>query len=176
MESKVVNHRRQVMQSCARSLPVSMRSVSMRSYFGRWLCTAFKRAIGLFDLWASVISMLLSILDHYWPQSQIITKYQWQIPIWMLGGVILVRLLLAPYWMAKEDAEKLSAEKRISEQLKSKLVIKDQQRRAVILDKPLGEYVATRDNVPIRVIAGTEPMPPEWVNQRLKEMGETWRV
>lgn len=50
----------------------------------------------------------LGILDHLWPQAQIMTAYGWQIPIWVLAAVMLVRLLCAPYWMAQQDAAKLA--------------------------------------------------------------------
>ena len=35
--------------------------------------------------------------------------YGWMITLWAFAGVVIVRLAMAPYWMAKEDAEKISA-------------------------------------------------------------------
>jgi hypothetical protein len=26
------------------------------------------------------------------------------------------------------------------------------------------------------LLAGTEPVPPDWMNKRLEQMGESWRV
>jgi uncharacterized membrane protein len=80
----------------------------MRDYFWRWLKTAFTHSLGPIDLWTGMAVAALGILDHYWPQAQIMTAYGWQIPIWVLAAVMLVRLLCAPYWMAQEDAAKLA--------------------------------------------------------------------
>jgi hypothetical protein len=77
----------------------------MRSYYWRWLKTALTHSIGVFDLWTGLISAALGVLDHYWPQAQIMTTYAWQIPIFALAAVMFVRLLLAPYWMWKTDNE-----------------------------------------------------------------------
>lgn len=79
----------------------------MRSYYRNWLRTAFTQSIGVFDLWTGLITALLGVLDHYAPDAQVMTAYAWQIPIWALAAVMAVRLLMAPYWMAKEKEERI---------------------------------------------------------------------
>jgi hypothetical protein len=37
------------------------------------------------------------------------------------------------------------------------------------------EYVATHSDAPPGVVAGTDPIPKEWMEQRLTELGEPWR-
>lgn len=78
----------------------------MLSYFWRWLKTAILRSLGPIDLWIGLTTACLVVVDHYWPAKQIMTAYAWQIPIFGLAAAMLVRLLLAPYWMAQEDAAK----------------------------------------------------------------------
>jgi hypothetical protein len=37
------------------------------------------------------------------------------------------------------------------------------------------EYTQTHSDVPLQIRLATEPLPKEWVERRLEEMGETWR-
>ena len=81
--------------------------------FRRWLRTALKHSIGTADLWGGVISAAIVAMNHFWPQV-VTTNSLWLIPISALLGVVAVRLLMAPYWMAKKDATEIA-------QLKAKL-------------------------------------------------------
>jgi len=36
-------------------------------------------------------------------------------------------------------------------------------------------YVLSHDNISPGILAGTEPLPKEWVEEQLEKMGETWR-
>jgi hypothetical protein len=76
-------------------------------YYSRWVKTAFTHSFGLIDLWTGIAGAVVGILDHYWPQAQLMTSYGWQIPLWALGMVVAARLLLAPSWMAEEDAQEV---------------------------------------------------------------------
>jgi len=78
----------------------------MGAFYRRWLGTALTQSVGAIDLWTGLIAAVLGIIDHYWPAAHIMTAYAWQIPIWILAAVVVMRLLLAPSWMAKEDAQK----------------------------------------------------------------------
>jgi hypothetical protein len=75
----------------------------MRAFYRRWLKTAFTHSVGVFDLWTGLITAALGVVDHIWPQGQLMTTYAWQIPVWALAAVMAMRLLLAPYWMWIED-------------------------------------------------------------------------
>ena len=49
-------------------------------------------------------------------------------------------------------------------------------RRLRLLTQIRAEYMkAFPDDVPL-IEAGIDPVPARWVNKRLEEMGETWRV
>lgn len=47
--------------------------------------------------------------------------------------------------------------------------------RTAILTKLRQLYILSHDNISPRIMAGTEPLPKEWVEEQLKRMGETWR-
>src|ERR1700704_4091338 len=79
-----------------------------RLYYWRWLKTAFRHSLGPIDLWAGLAGAALAVADHFLPEKQLITALAWQIPLWALGLIIIARLLLAPFWMAKEDAIRLA--------------------------------------------------------------------
>jgi len=44
-----------------------------------------------------------------------------------------------------------------------------------VLTKLHAEYLLTEKDVPPRIQAKTEPLPNDWVERRLTEMGEGWR-
>jgi len=50
------------------------------------------------------------------------------------------------------------------------------RRRAALLDRLRQEYTLSRDNISAALIAGTEQPPADWINKRLREMGEAWAV
>jgi hypothetical protein len=79
------------------------------SYYWRWLRTAFRHSLGPIDLWAGIAAAVLTIIDHYIPERQLMTALAWQIPIWALASIMLVRLLVAPYWMNQEDNATIAA-------------------------------------------------------------------
>ena len=74
------------------------------SFYWRWVKTAFTHSIGQSDLWGGIAGTILAVVDHFWPEKQLMSSLSWQIPLWALGTVIALRLISAPYWMAKEDA------------------------------------------------------------------------
>lgn len=49
------------------------------------------------------------------------------------------------------------------------------QRRYEVLTRLRDEYVLTRTGVSAGLLERKEYPPPEWINQRLRELGETWR-
>lgn len=49
-------------------------------------------------------------------------------------------------------------------------------RRALLLGKLSQEYILSHDGISPALAAGTEPVPADWMNQRLEQMGEAWRV
>jgi hypothetical protein len=49
-------------------------------------------------------------------------------------------------------------------------------RRKSVVAKLRQEYVFSHDGLSPALLAGTEPVPPDWMNKRLEQMGESWRV
>lgn len=82
----------------------------MRRYYWRWLKTAFNRALGVVDLWSGVAGAVITLLAHLLPEwRDTLNGLVWQVPLWSLATVMLVRLFLAPYWMWLEDDKKIRA-------------------------------------------------------------------
>ena len=90
----------------------------MWGFYWRWLKTAIWHGFGPADLWSGLAGALVGIIDHYWPDLQLLTHYGWQIPIWAFASVVLVRLIAAPYWMWLDD-QKISPSKVDIERRKS---------------------------------------------------------
>lgn len=49
-------------------------------------------------------------------------------------------------------------------------------RRRNLLERLRNEYILSHDNISPALMAGTEQAPTDWVNKRLTELGEKWRV
>ncbi len=77
-------------------------------YCGLWFRRAFTESLGAVDLWTGLVSAALGLADHYLPRLQIMNSLGWEIPLWVLAGVLLVRLLVAPYWIWKEQQDELA--------------------------------------------------------------------
>jgi hypothetical protein len=52
----------------------------------------------------------------------------------------------------------------------------ENSRRNSVVGKLRQEYVLSHDGLSPALLAGTEPVPPDWMNTRLEQMGELWRV
>jgi len=50
------------------------------------------------------------------------------------------------------------------------------ERRKHILRILRDEYVQSHSNVPAGILSGVEPLPADWTNQRLRELGQSWAV
>ena len=50
----------------------------------------------------------------------------------------------------------------------------EKQRRENILVMLRQEYILSHDGISPRMMAGTEPLPSDWVQKRLKELREDW--
>lgn len=82
----------------------------MLGYYRRWLWTSIRHSYGFADFAAGAIGYGSAIVAHYWPSTAAaIDAWSWQAVLWALAVAFGFRLLLAPYWMAKEDAAKVAA-------------------------------------------------------------------
>ena len=52
---------------------------------------------------------------------------------------------------------------------------RERQRQASVLHALRQEWILDNDGISSRMMAGLEPLPKEWVERRLAQMGETWR-
>lgn len=90
----------------------------LRTYIRRWLRTAFWHAIGPIDLWSGVVGGVLTAVGHFFPAWQpAVTNLIWQVPLWVAGVIVVARLALAPFWMAKEDSSKIRELKDLAAEL-----------------------------------------------------------
>ena len=51
----------------------------------------------------------------------------------------------------------------------------EQQRRRLILSQLRQLYILSHDGLSAEILSGVAPLPKDWVEQKLKERGETWR-
>jgi hypothetical protein len=51
----------------------------------------------------------------------------------------------------------------------------EQQRRRLILAQLRQLYILSHDGLSAEILSGVAPLPKDWVEQKLKERGETWR-
>lgn len=80
----------------------------MWSYIKRRLSMAFWHSFGPIDFWTALASTTLGVADHLAPNMHLMTQYAWQIPLWVCGAIIAVRLMLSPYWINQEDAAEIA--------------------------------------------------------------------
>lgn len=82
----------------------------MWAYYKLVFKTAFEQSLGLIDLWSGLAAAALAIIAHYLPNGeQVVSAFAWQIPLWVLGCVTLVRLLIAPFLIWQADQRRLDA-------------------------------------------------------------------
>lgn len=48
-------------------------------------------------------------------------------------------------------------------------------RRQQLIARLRNEYILSHDGISAGLMAGTEPVPKQWIEQRLKQMGEAWQ-
>ena len=80
--------------------------------FTRYCCLVFraawKHAIGYTDIISSGVGAMLAVIIHFSPKwKHLLTGVLWQIPIWILATVVIVRLIFAPFWLWKIDREEI---------------------------------------------------------------------
>lgn len=77
-------------------------------YFKSLLRHVFFRAPDHIDLWSGLVAAAITVIAHLLPQwGQVLTDLLWQIPLWVAVAVLGVRLLLAPYWIARDQRLKI---------------------------------------------------------------------
>jgi len=79
-----------------------------RHYYWRWFKKVVWSAPTAIDLWTGAVGAVFGVIDHYWPTAHLMEALGWQIAIWAFGAVLVVRLFMAPFLMAQDDAEKIT--------------------------------------------------------------------
>lgn len=96
----------------------------------------------------------------------------------LTGGI-----LIANYDIIKKfkwgNVEIETFERRVTE-VKEKAVEEirqeaEHQRRRLILSQLRQLYILSHDGLSSEILSGVAPLPRDWVEQKLKERGETWR-
>lgn len=76
---------------------------------------------------------------------------------------------------AKLDEYNRLVQKEIAVEQERKAGADEMGRRKRILALLHREYILSHDNLSPGMLAGTEPLPKEWVESRLRQLAETWR-
>lgn len=71
---------------------------SNKPFYIQWLCVSVTHSFGISDLVAPVIGLIIYVLIHFIVPTTNVTLW---IIIGTIGGIVLIRLLLAPYWIYK---------------------------------------------------------------------------
>ena len=82
-------------------------------YLCSWIWTAFKHSLGIADTGAAGLFIIIGVIS-WWarklpqnaeypvPVEFAMNLDEWQIVAYVLGAIIVIRLLFSPYWMQKE--------------------------------------------------------------------------
>lgn len=69
----------------------------------------FLRAPDHIDLWSGLVAAGFTVAAHLLPEwGEALTDLLWQIPLWAVAAVIGVRLVMAPYWIARDQRERIA--------------------------------------------------------------------
>ena len=80
---------------------------SAGEFLWRLVGTALSRSFGTADLISGALGALAAYLFRDSPD--IMSDLAWQIPLYSLAAVTLIRLVAAPYWMWREEREEVTA-------------------------------------------------------------------
>jgi hypothetical protein len=99
-------------------------------------------------------------------------KYKDQI---VIGGVTFLTLV-SSFFAYKAYKFSLEKDQNISDNIHLAVSSPfEHQRRSRILAQLKQEYILSHDGLTPAFLAGLEPIPTDWLEQRLIELGETWR-
>jgi hypothetical protein len=78
------------------------------SYYWKILATAFSQSLDTAQAIIFVIIIVAGIVTYLFPGVKMTADLNgWQVSAIVLGSIITVRLLLAPYWIHKEQVAKI---------------------------------------------------------------------
>lgn len=86
-------------------------------FYLQWLCVAFTHSLGASDLVGAIIGVIAYFV-YDWLGTLMIDVTLW-IVIGILGGIVFIRLSLAPYWIYKKQKETIDI---LSQKVQSKTI------------------------------------------------------
>jgi hypothetical protein len=90
----------------------------MFEFYWQWISKAFRHSISRVDGIAFFLGIFIPFLIRYYPgMEQKLQALIWQIPLSIFVIIVIVRLLLAPYWLYKEKQQEIINLKEQFEQL-----------------------------------------------------------
>ena len=75
---------------------------------------------------------------------------------------------------SEKDAQRILAEQQ-KIQAAAAIVEAEQLRRSKVLARLRKLYILSHDGISPDLIAGTAPIPKDWAERQLQQLGETWR-
>jgi len=83
--------------------------MSATSYYTRWLATAWRASWNAADLVAGLLGLAAPLLIAFLPKQELIlARLAWQLPLGVLVALFIIRLCGAPYWMYRDDGQRLA--------------------------------------------------------------------
>lgn len=94
---------------------------------------------------------------------------QWRQAMYLFAGIIGA-VVFAIYWYGIMEL----TQRPMQPGPQSVITDREVQRRGEVLRRLRQEYILSHDDLSPGMIAGTGPLPQDWLERRLREMGETW--
>lgn len=153
------------------------------SYCRAVVRTAFKHSLTKAQDTIFVLLIAVGTLIYFVPQLKHKMPYDvsgWEMAAMVLGAIVLFRLAMAPYWIHQADQEHISKLRTTIETLgaskDNKPLTAEENRRLKLLSGLKLLYVRQHAlELSAEFMSGLEDVPPEWVNEQLRQRGETWQ-
>ncbi|SRR5216684_2794885 len=131
---------------------------------------AFRGGWAVANTIASVLALGGGYVAWQWPTlGGSINFLMWAMPLGALVIFVYFGSLLAAHRLYQQQALSISEQSRQNDEQESK-------RRESLYARLRQEYMLSHDGLSPALIAGLAPVPPDWINKRLAELGEKWRV
>jgi hypothetical protein len=118
-----------------------------RTFYWRWLKTAVTGAWGIMSLAATISSIALAVVvSTHWANDTAISQLNaiggWILPVTIFSSIFFARLLLAPYWLWREMADKVARAELTTPHI-IVIPLKSTVRPNVALDHAAGNWMAS---------------------------------
>ena len=139
----------------------------MLKFYWKWIEVSVKPSFGLADGIGFVLGIAIPVVIHFVPRWETaMSNLAWQIPLGIFSTIFLIRLILAPYWIYKQQEVEISGLEGKLASLQNELEEERNQRKpiltlvspinAAILWDETNKKVMARINLPI-VNQGNKP-------------------